>query len=252
MRFTPQLRALDWLVARPIAHRGLHDKAKGVIENTESAFAAAVRHGYPIECDLRIAGDGEAVVFHDETLDRVTVETGPLKARSTAQLKRVALKGAPDRIQTLAELLEQVDGVVPLVIELKSQWDGDDVLAVRALAALETYRGPCALMSFDPDLVESLRRRSPATVRGIAADRAVDPCYDFLPLGRRLELRNFSHLARTEPHFISFDYRELPFAPVTEFRAAGNPVITWTIRSPEAGAQARRYCDQITFEGFLP
>lgn len=252
MRFTPQLRALDWLVARPIAHRGLHDKAKGVIENTESAFAAALRLGYPIECDLRIAGDGEAVVFHDETLDRVTVETGPVRGRGTAELKRVAFKSGQDRIQTFAELLEQVDGKVPLIIELKANWDGDDALAARALAGLETYRGPCALMSFDPDLVEALRSRSPATVRGIAADRTISPYYDFLPVERRLELRGLSHLARTEPHFISFDYRELPFAPVTEFRAAGGPVITWTIKSPEAAAMARRYCDQITFEGFLP
>ncbi len=252
MRFTPQLRALDWLVARPIAHRGLHDKSKGVIENTESAFAAALRLGYPIECDLRIAGDGEAVVFHDETLDRVTVETGPVRRRSTAELKRVAFKSGQDRIQTLAELLEQVDGKVPLIIELKANWDGDDALAACALAGLETYRGPCALMSFDPDLVEALRRHSPATVRGIAADRTISPYYDFLPVERRLELRGLSHLARTEPHFISFDYRELPFAPVTKFRAAGGPVITWTIKSPEAATMARRYCDQITFEGFLP
>ncbi len=252
MRFTPQLRALDWLVARPIAHRGLHDKAKGVIENTESAFAAAIAHGYPIECDLQIAGDGEAVVFHDDTLDRVTSESGPVKARSTAELKRVAFKGARDRIQTLAELLEQVDGRVPLVIELKSRWDGDVALAVRALAVLATYRGPYGLLSFDPDLIEALRLHSPATVRGIAADRAVDRYYDFLPLARRLELRSFSHLDRTEPHFISFDYRELPYLPVAEFRAAGGPVITWTIKSPEAAAMARRNCDQITFEGFLP
>lgn len=251
MRFTPQLRALDWLVARPIAHRGLHDKAKGVIENSESAFAAAIRHGYPIECDLQLAGDGEAVVFHDETLDRVTGESGPVKGRGTAELKRVAFTGSHDRIQTLADLLEQVDGKVPLFIELKSHWDGDDGLAARALAVLETYRGPYGLMSFDPDLVEALRLRSPATVRGIVADRAVDRYYDFLPAERRLELRGFSHLARTEPHFISFDYRQLPFAPVTQFRHAGNPVITWTIRSPEAAAVARRYCDQITFEGFL-
>ena len=243
--------ALGWLVARPIAHRGLHDKAKGVIENTESAFAAAIRHAYAIECDLQMTGDGEAVVFHDETLDRVTTDSGPVRGRSAAELRRVAFKAGRDRIQTLAELLEQVDGRVPLVIELKSHWDGDVALAARALAVLAAYRGPYGLMSFDPDLVEALRRRSPATVRGIAADRAADPYYEFLPPDRLLELRGFAHLARTEPHFISFDYRELPFAPVTEFREAGNPVITWTIKSPEAAVQARRYCDQITFEGFL-
>lgn len=245
------LRALDWLAARPIAHRGLHDKAKGVIENTESAFAAAIRHGYAIECDLRITRDGEAVVFHDETLDRVTTDMGPVKERKLAELKRATVKAGHDRIQTFAELLEQVDGAVPLVVELKSHWDGDDALAARALAQLENYRGPHALMSFDPGLVEALRRRSPATVRGIAADRATDPYYDFLPPEPLRELRNFSHLARTEPHFVSFDYRQLPFAPVTEFRSAGHPVITWTIKSPEAAAQARLHCDQITFEGFL-
>jgi len=242
---------LDWLVARPIAHRGLHDKAKGVIENSESAFAAAIRHNYPIECDLQIAGDGEAVVFHDETLDRITTDSGAVRERTAAELQRVTFKAGHDRIQTFAELLEQVDGAVPLVVELKSHWDGGDALAARAIAVLAAYRGPVGLMSFDPDLVEALRRRSPATVRGIAADRATDPYYDFLPPERLLELRNFSHLTRAAPHFISFDYRQLPFAPVTEFRAAGHPVITWTIKSPEAAAQARRHCDQITFEGFL-
>ena len=242
--------ALDWLVARPIAHRGLHDAAKGVVENTESAFAAAIRHNYPIECDLQIAGDGEAVVFHDETLDRVTADVGQVRERSTTELKRVTFKAGRDRIQTLAELLEQVDGKVPLVIELKSHWDGDDALAARALAVLAAYRGPLGLMSFDPDLVEALRRRSPGTVRGLTADRATDPYYDFLPPERLLEMRNFSHLARIAPHFISFDYRQLPFEPVSEFRHAGHPVITWTIKSPEAAAQARHHCDQITFEGF--
>jgi glycerophosphoryl diester phosphodiesterase len=192
------------------------------------------------------------MVFHDETLDRITTQSGPVRGRSTAELKRAPLTAGHDRIQTLAELLEQVDGRVPLVIELKSHWDGGDALVARALAVLENYRGPYGLMSFDPDLVEALRRRSPATVRGLTADRATDPYYDFLPPERLLELRNFSHLVRTEPHFISFDYLGLPYASVSEFRASGHPVITWTIRSPEAAAIARRYCDQITFEGFRP
>lgn len=243
--------ALDWLVARPIAHRGLHDAAKGVIENSESAFAAAIRHTYSIECDLQLARDGEAMVFHDETLDRVTADSGPVGERTAAELRRVAFKAGHDRIQTFAELLEQVDGAVPLVVELKSNWDGGDALAARALAVLAAYRGPVGLMSFDPDLVEALRRHSPATVRGLTADRADDPYYDFLPPQRLLEMRGFSQLARTAPHFIAFDYRQLPFAPVTEFRQAGHPVITWTIKSPEAAAQARLHCDQITFEGFL-
>src|SRR5215207_2800498 len=133
MRFTPQLRELDWLVARPIAHRGLHAKGKGIIENTASAFAAAINGNYAIECDVQLTSDGEAVVFHDNELDRLTEAKGPVRALTAQELKQVKLKATSDRMQTLAELLEQVDGRSSLVIELKSLWDDNDALAKRAL-----------------------------------------------------------------------------------------------------------------------
>jgi glycerophosphoryl diester phosphodiesterase len=251
MQFSRQLRALDWLVARPIAHRGLHDHARGVIENTESAFAAAMRHDYAIECDLQLSADGEAMVFHDDVLDRVTCGRGKVSELTCSDIQSAKFKSGQDRIQTLAELLEQVGGNVPLVIELKSRWDRSGALAERALDVLADYRGAHGLMCFDPDLVEALRLRSPQTARGIVADRAVDPFYDFLSVERRLELQTFSHVDRTAPHFISFDWRELPYSPVTALRAAGKPVITWTVKSPGEAERALRYSDQITFEGFL-
>ena len=157
MRFTPELRRLDWLVARPIAHRGLHDKAKGVLENTEAAFAAAIAHDYAIECDLQLSRDGEAMVFHDDTLDRLTEATGPVSARSARELKKVAFKNADAKMQTLGEMLAQVAGRATLVIEIKSHWDGDNRLADRALSVLEAYEGPYALMSFDPDIIAHVR-----------------------------------------------------------------------------------------------
>lgn len=252
MRFTPETRALDWLVRRPIAHRGLHDKAKGVIENSRSAFAAALKHGYAIECDLQITSDGEAMVFHDESLHRLTGTQGQVKAITAAELQRLPLTGSTDTPQTLSELLHQVDGQVPLVIELKSHWDGSDALVRRALRVLERYSGPHCLMSFDADQIEAVNQLSPHTVRGIVADRTQDPEYAILPVPRRKEMRFLSHLERTTPHFLSFYERELPWEPVSRFRAAGGPVITWTIRSPEQAARARRYSDQITFEGYLP
>lgn len=250
MRFTPQLRDLSWLVERPIAHRGLHNKKAGVLENTSSAFDAAIESNYAIECDLQITRDGEAVVFHDETLDRVTEAQGLLKDRTVKDLKSLNYRIGTDRIQTLAELLDQTRGKVPLVIELKSHWDGDETLAKRALKVLESYAGPYCIMSFDPDAVAAVATYSPRTVRGITADRAVDSYYNALPLGRRLEMRLFSHLARTRPHFVSFYFRDLPYAPVQRIRAAGHPVITWTIRSEDEAKAARRFSDQITFEGF--
>jgi glycerophosphoryl diester phosphodiesterase len=154
-------------------------------------------------------------------------------------------------MQTLGELLDQVDGRAPLAIELKSHWDSDVKLAARALKVLEPYAGPYALMSFDPDLVAAVAELSPRTVRGIIADRAVHPYYSSLPVERRIALRHFTHLEHTRPHFMSYYFRDLPFAPVQQFRAAGFPVITWTIRSSEEESQALRYCDQVTFEGYI-
>ena len=243
-------RAVGFLTAQPIAHRGLHDWRQGVAENTASAFAAAIAGGYAIECDLQLTSDGEAVVFHDEQLERLTEGTGLVKDLTAAGMKQLAIRHSTDRVQTLAELLAQVKGQVPLVIELKSHWDGDQRLAARALDVLKDYRGPYCVMSFDPDVIAAVRRLSPATIRGIVAERADDSYYSALPLAKQMELRTLSHLSRTVPDFVSFFFEELPWAPITALRADGMPVISWTIRTPLQAARARRHSDQITFEGF--
>lgn len=240
--------ALDFITARPIAHRGLHDWRKGVIENTASAFAAAAEANYAIECDLQLTRDGEAVVFHDDSLERLTLGHGLVKDKTLAEMKAQALRHTSDRVQTLAELLEQVAGRVPLIIELKSDWDGDERLAVRALKALKGYKGAYCLMSFDPDIIETVKRLSPSTIRGMV-NEAGD--YGWLPLARQIEMRSFGYLKRTEPHFMSFHFGDFPFAGVKAFRQAGRPVVSWTIRTPEQAALALRYSDQITFEGYL-
>ena len=252
MRFTPQLRDLNWLVARPIAHRGLHNEKNGIVENCESAFAAAIKHGYSIECDIELTKDGEAVVFHDDEIDRVLDDKGMVKSFTAKELKEKKYRLGKDQIQTLAELLEQVDGRTTIVIEIKSLWDEDMTLTHRALDVLAEYNGPYALMSFDPHIMACVAERSPVTVRGITADRVIDPYYNMLSLARRLEMQSFSHLPFTKPHFISFDANGLPFSLVNEIRGRGHPVICWTIRSPEQASQALRYSDQITFENYHP
>lgn len=244
-------RVVDFITARPIAHRGLHDIKMGVVENTRSAFAAAIARGYAIECDLQLTRDGEAVVFHDEHLERLTEATGVVKDQTAAQMKALTIRQSADHVQTLAELLAQVKGQVPLVVELKSHWDGDERLAARAIEVLKGYPGPCCLMSFDPDVIDAVRRISPGTIRGIVAECGFNSSYDALPLNKQMELRTFSHAPRTRPDFVSFSVDDLPWAPITAMRASGRPVITWTIRSAQQAAAARRHSDQITFEGFL-
>lgn len=239
-----------FITARPIAHRGLHDHARGIVENTASAFAAAMANDYAIECDLQLTSDGEAVVFHDDNLERLTEGRGLVKEHTAREMKGLTIRNSTDRVQTLAELLQQVNGKVPLIIELKSHWDVDERLAARAIEVLKGYAGKHAIMSFDPDVVAAVRRFSPGTIRGIVAERAFDSYYDSLPLAKQLELRTFAHVARTRPDFVSFFFEELPWAPIDTLRAGGMPIITWTIRSPRQAWSARRHSDQITFEGF--
>src|ERR1044071_3168683 len=160
-----------WLTARPVAHRGLHDAAGGVIENTTSAFKAAIDGAYAIECDVQISADGEAMVHHDEALGRLTEGSGNLADMSAAAIKAARFKATSDRIITLGELCDLVAGRVALVIELKSVFSGDTRIARRAAEVLAGYTGPAALMSFDPLLIADLRESAPQITRGIVAER---------------------------------------------------------------------------------
>ncbi len=169
---------------------------------------------------------------------------------SAAELKAPPFKAGSDRIQTLGELLGQVQGRAPLVIEIKSPWNGNEALVRRTIAVAGAYHGPFALMSFDPKVVAMVRTLAPDIPRGIVADQATHEDYDILPAAERQQLRDLAHLPETEPDFISYHWRDLPFPPVAQFRRTGRPVITWTIRSRQDAATALRYSDQVTFEGY--
>ena len=137
---SPQNRAPNprhpWLTARPIAHRGLHDAAHGIIENTATAATAAIAGGYGIEADLQVSADGEAIVHHDEALGRLTEGEGLLRDLPAAALKLIAYKAAAERMLTLGDLVDLVAGRTALVLELKSRFDGDVPLTVRTATVL--------------------------------------------------------------------------------------------------------------------
>jgi glycerophosphoryl diester phosphodiesterase len=243
---------LDWLTIRPIAHRGLHDARSGVIENTPSSFAAAIAGGYGIECDLQVSADGEAMVYHDQVLERLTQESGRLDHRTAAELVRIPFRGTPDRMITLGGLCDLVSGRAALVIELKSRFNGDHRLVRRATSVLSGYRGPAALMSFDPEQIEAVRRIAPQLPRGMVAERHYRD-WDTLPAARKRALGRFQHVWRTQPQFIAYWVRDLPAAvPWVARRMLGLPLLAWTVRSESERERAARYVDQIIFEGFLP
>lgn len=244
----------DWLVSRPIAHRGLHDRAEGVIENSLSAAEAAVAAGFAVECDVQDTADGDAVVFHDFALDRLTGETGLVRERRSDELSRLTLSGAADRIPTLSAFLASIGGRTPLVIEIKSRFDGDLRLAARTAAVLTGYEGPVALKSFDPAIAAALVELAPALPRGIVAEsRYEHPDWARLAPGRKHALANLLHLPESRPDFLSWHVGDLPAAaPFLCRHLGGMPVMAWTVRTGEDRRRAAAHADQMVFEGFLP
>jgi glycerophosphoryl diester phosphodiesterase len=245
---------LDWLIARPVAHRGLHDAQKGIVENTPSAFTAAIELQYGIECDLQITADGEAMVHHDQTLGRLTDGSGALAAMTAAELRRVRFKATVDAMITLGELCDLVAGRATLVIELKSRFDGDLRLVRRAAAVLSRYGGPAALMSFDPAPIAALREISRGLPRGMVAERHYRHHeWDGLPPATKHSLSCFGHAMHTRPQFIAYAVGDLPAAvPFVARRLFGLPLLVWTVRTAADRERAARYADQMIFEGFRP
>jgi glycerophosphoryl diester phosphodiesterase len=244
---------LDWLIARPVAHRGLHDARRGVIENTPSAFAAAVAGNYAIECDLQITADGEAMVHHDDALGRLTEGSGRLDATTATALKGAAFRATADRMITVGDLCDLVAGRVPLVIELKSHHDGDRRLVARAAEVLSGYSGPAALMSFDPEQIAALRAIAPKIPRGLVAERHRPRDGESLAEGIKGAMAYIPNALRTHPQFLAYGVKDLPGAiPFAARNIMALPLLTWTVRSEEDRQRAERWADQMIFEGFRP
>jgi glycerophosphoryl diester phosphodiesterase len=248
-------RVPDWLLHLPIAHRGLHDAAHGIIENSLPAFWAAARSSYPIELDVRLLADGEIVVFHDQNLDRLTAAEGPIASRTSKDLRDVLLSGATTdddprtddaRIPLLRDVLDVIAGATPLLIEIKNE--GEVGALERSVASLlATYRGPYAIQSFHPGTVRYWREHAPAIPRGLLSGDFRDEKVDE---ATRARLRAMESIDECEPDFVGYDIRLLPNDAVTRARASGRPVIGWTARSRDEASAALVHCDNIIFEGF--
>lgn len=244
---------LYWL-KRPIAHRGLHDASRGVMENSASAVKAALGKGYAIEVDLQCAAGDMPVVFHDDTLDRLTGESGPVSAHDVASLGAMKLKHSDDTILSLPDLLDLVDGYVPLVLEIKSTWRRDGGFEANIAKQLANYAGPAAVMSFDPHTVAAFRQKAPALPRGLVAGRfcSAKEKQDLTGL-QRFAMRHLLTAAFAQPHFIAYDVQALPaLAPLLAKFVFGMPLLTWTVGTDAERERALRYADAMIFERITP
>ena len=233
---------ISWLTKRPIAHRGFHDLNDRVWENTLSAFDAAAERGYAIECDVHLTSDGVPVIFHDGGLQRLTGAEGHIWQRTAREMTALKVGGTADHVPTLKEMLDLVNGRVPLVVELKGIPGHDDGLVERVCEMLRAYEGKAAIMSFDHWLI----RQFPDHAKGIPT--GLTACGS---LNHELEA-HFSMLGHGIS-FVSYGVFDLPNRFVSYVRQRLNmPVISWTVRDQEDVERTFAHVDQMTFEGFEP
>ncbi|WP_371060737.1 glycerophosphodiester phosphodiesterase family protein [Rhodosalinus sp. 5P4] len=248
------MTALDPVFLKtPIAHRALH--GEGRPENSRAAVRAAVAAGYGIEIDLQPSADGEAMVFHDYDLRRLTGETGVIRTRDAAELGRIALSGGDgEGIPTLREILAIVGGRVPLLVELKDQHGRmgptDGALEAAAARALAGYAGPLAVMSFNGHAVARMGALRPDIPRGLTTSAFDEALWPHMPEELRARLREAPEFERSGAMFISHEHTDLDRPRVVDIRATGVPVLSWTIRSEAEERAARRLAQNVTFEGY--
>lgn len=238
------MTARDWLTAVPFAHRGLHDAAGVVPENSLPAFAAAADAGFGIELDVHRSADGELVVVHDRELVRLTGADLRVDLTPWPRLRGLRLEGTDQPMPRLGDVLDLIAGRVPVMVEVKNLERRVGPLEAAVDDLLAGYDGPVCVASFNPATVAWFGANRPTLMRGQTAG----PFRDIpLPGWARFALSRMLGNARTRPHFLSYDLAGLPDRVVDLWRR-GRPLLTWTVRSPEDLVKARAVADNFIFE----
>jgi len=240
--------AWDLLFHPPIAHRGLWTEA-GAPENSLGAFQAACQAGYSIELDVHLAADGEAVVFHDNTLKRMTGLEGRISDHTSTDLANVRLKGTDETIPTLKDVLALIGHRAMVHVELKTAFGAVGPLEQRVHEILIDHAGPTCVIGFNPYSHAWFADRFPGVLRGLDSWAWTQDVPHLSPEQRK----SFARLEQVKiarPHFLALGLDVLPNALADDYRAKGMPVVAWTVRKPEQWEPLKDHCDNLIFEGF--
>jgi glycerophosphoryl diester phosphodiesterase len=241
--------AWDRLFDPPIAHRGLWSPG-GAPENSLAAFQAACSHGYGIELDVQLTADGEAVVFHDSDLGRMTGDTGRLSDHTAADLARHRLAGTDETIPTLSETLALVGHRAMVLIELKTPPGDVGALERRVHEVLIDHNGPTAVIGFNPYSHAWFAQHHPKVLRGLDSYAYADDAARTLAPEQRRAFASLEHVALAKPHFLALGRDMLPSKRAADLRKQGMPVVAWTVRDQGQWDGLRDHCDNLIFEGF--
>jgi len=242
-----------WLMEKPIAHRGLHSINDGIIENSISAAKSAIEKGYSIECDVRITSDNDLIVFHDNNISRLTGVDGVVSEMKSDQLRKINLIGSIETIPNFSQFLDCIHGQVPLICELKSDFNSNNRVAQIALDIAENYAGPIAFKSFDPFLIEFMRTFNPKFPLGIVGESHFKSNYwDNISSEYKFNMINLNHYDNTRPDFISWKYTDLMHSTPFLWKKLSNlPLLSWTIDSIVNFKFSQNHSHQVVFENLI-
>lgn len=229
-----------------IAHRGLHDKEKGIPENSITAFTLAAARGIPIETDIHLTADGEIVAFHDDTLKRMCGVEKTVEELTLQELRQYRLAGTDQCIPTLKEVLAVVEGRVPLLIEIKSKINNCDRLCTAADKILSEYEGKYFVQSFFPNALAWYRKNRSEVCRGLIASAYKDKGF----LVRVFTPFLFNAVAR--PDFVSYDVGHANRFMFKLEKLLGAFPLGWTFRSQQQIENHKKDFKGFIFEGFEP
>jgi glycerophosphoryl diester phosphodiesterase len=241
--------AWERLFAPAIAHRGLWSP-DGAPENSLGAFQAACEAGYGIELDVQISADGEAMVFHDDDLERMTGAPGRIADHTAADLGQMRLKGSDERIPTLVEAMVEIGHRAMVHVELKTPYGQVGPLEQRVHEVIMDHNGPVCVIGFNPYSHAWFAERFPGVLRGLDSYSYKGAAH--MEEEQRTSFARLEHVAIARPHFLALGLDMLPSQRVAGFRVEGLPVIAWTVRKPEQWEAIRDDCDNLIFEGFRP
>ena len=241
--------AWERLFGPPIAHRGLWSAA-GPPENSLGAFQAACAAGYGIELDVQLSADGEAMVFHDANLERMTGVAGRVADHTAADLRRMRLAGTDETVPTLAEALTEVGRRAMVHIEIKTPYGEVGPLERRVHAILIDHSGPTCVIGFNPYSHAWFADHHPKVLRGLDSYSYAGADARHLSPDVRKNYAQLGHVSIAKPHFLALGLDVLPSAKADAFRKAGMPVIAWTVREPGQWEAVKDHCDNLIFEGF--
>lgn len=238
------MKNIDFIKNKIIAHRGYHDIEKGIPENSITAFKRAIDFEYVIEIDLHLLKDGNIVVFHDDNLERLTGVSKNIKDCTYEEIKNLKLENIDEHIPLFKEVLELVNGRVPLLIEYKYD-NKPGLLEEKSMILLKDYKGKYAVQSFNPKSVKWFKKNYENIPRGQLSSTFETEKMCFI---KKYILKNVLLFSYNKPDFISYYIKGLPNKRIEKIRKNGVLILGWTVKDEDDFKIGKKYCDNLICE----